>query len=65
MKDKSAMKMREKVKYDKQGNVRKKKFTKDGVNIKVKNRKKDTKVKMGKHKVKLSPGTDPEKYQYY
>lgn len=65
MKDNSSMKSRPKVKYDKEGNVRKKKFVKDDMNIKVKNRKKDTKVKMGKHKVKLAPGTDPEKYQYY
>ena len=65
MKDNSSMKSRPKVKYDKEGNVRKEKFTKDGTNIKVKHRTKDTKVKMGKHKVKLAPGTDPEKYQIY
>ena len=65
MKDNSSMKSRPKVKYDKEGKIRKEKFTKDGTNIKVKHRTKDTKVKMGKHKVKLAPGTDPEKYQIY
>ena len=66
MKDKSAMKMKPKVKYNKQGGVRKKKFTDvDGNKVKVKYKKGSTKVKVGGEKTVLDPRTNPDKMQLY
>ena len=72
MKDNSSMKSRPKVKYDKEGNIRKEKFkdSSTGQTIKIKNKgSKGTKVKMGaggkRTKMTLSPGTNPDKMQLY
>ena len=50
-----------------EGNIRKEKFTDSGgTKIKIKHKKSGkTKVKMGKHKVTLGPGVDPEEMQLY
>ena len=66
MKKGSAMKTKPKVKYNKQGGVRKKKFTDvDGNKVKVKYKKGSTKVKVGGEKIVLDPRTDPDKMQLY
>ena len=66
MKDNSSMKSRPKVKYNKQGGVRKKKFTDvDGNKVKVKYKKGSTKVKVGGEKTVLDPRTNPDKMQLY